>query len=360
VNIVESRFHLGYRPCLDGLRGVAILFVLLGHGEILGVGFGFVAVNTFFVLSGFLITCLLVAEWDQSGRLNLRHFYLRRALRLLPALAAMLLAFVVFAFLAYPHPRAIRELHEALYAFFYCTNWAHFLDIKMDGSLGHTWSLSIEEQFYFIWPVLLLFLLRKNSRPSVLCWIFFGAFLSACLRIGLFMSDADVARHLVHFSVGPDMRADSLLLGCFAGVLLSSNLLPRGRWLIPTLKICGLASAAGLILMAPCRVFGAWSLCGGWFLESICAATLITQLMVTTGSPLHFLLENPVLVYVGRISYGLYVWHFAMLCIMREYNFPWQNMAFLLPVFLVTITSYYLIERPCLRLKDRFKPDAPS
>ena len=353
MNVAGSRFQLGHQRSLDGLRGVAILFVLLDHGAIVSTGFGFVAVNTFFVLSGFLITCLLVAEKDGSGKIDFISFYCRRALRLLPALLAMLLAFLVFAFLAYPHPRAIRELSEALCAFFYCMNFAQIFEFGRDGSLGHTWSLAIEEQFYFVWPVLLSFLLVKTSRRSLLCWIFLGAFSSAALRFFLYQGDADITRHLVRLFVGPDMRADSLLLGCFAGIIVSSNLLPRdGLWL-RLLKTGGPFLALGLVALAACWEFSPWMICAGWFLESILAAALIMQLVKIPGGILHRVLENRVLVYVGQISYGLYVWHFPMLCIMREYRLPWEKLAYLIPVFIMAILSFVLIESPFLRLKHK-------
>src|ERR1051325_9449434 len=153
-------FHLGYRRNLDGVRGLAILLVLINHSTLLGDGFGFVGVNTFFVLSGFLITCLLTEEYEKSGRISLRDFYMRRALRLLPALVTMLIAFVIFVFLTDPHKRAVRELHEALFALFYFSNWAGILRIGRHISLAHTWSLSVEEQFYIVWPLILLLLLR--------------------------------------------------------------------------------------------------------------------------------------------------------------------------------------------------------
>ncbi|MDR3456531.1 MAG: acyltransferase [Verrucomicrobiae bacterium] len=358
VNTAEPRFHLGYRRSLDGLRGVAIMLVLLHHAEILGNGFGFIAVNTFFVLSGFLITCLLIEEWDTFRRISLKFFYFRRALRLLPALSAMLLVFIIFAFLAYPRERALRELSEALYAFFYSTNWAVVLELPRDGTLGHTWSLSIEEQFYFIWPLLLSFLLLKTSRRSLLYWVFLGAFASALLRWTWYMYDAEITRRLAIIFQGTEMRADSLLLGCFVGVLLTSNRLPRGRWFLKAPTLCGVISAAGLAGLGTFGIFAPWVMCYGWFLDSALAAVLITQLAGTAGSLLHKLFENPVLVYIGQISYGLYVWHQPLVCILREYHLfplPWQKLAYVILPFLVAIPSYYLIERPCLRLKTKFK-----
>src|SRR5579862_9372233 len=128
-------FHLGYRRNLDGIRGFAILGVVLGHGRILGDGYSFMGVNTFFVLSGFLITCLLVEEFERNGRISFCDFYIRRALRLLPALLAMLIAFVIYAFVVDPHKRALRELNEALFALFYCTNWTDICRIGRHISL---------------------------------------------------------------------------------------------------------------------------------------------------------------------------------------------------------------------------------
>ena len=147
---LPQSFHLGYRPKLDGIRGMAILLVLLDHGNLLGDGFGFIGVNTFFVLSGFLITCLLIEEYDKTATISFKRFYLRRALRLLPVLTAMLIAFVIFVFLFDPHGRAVREFHEALCAFFYFSNWAAIYNLGRHISLLHTWSLSVEEQFYIV------------------------------------------------------------------------------------------------------------------------------------------------------------------------------------------------------------------
>src|SRR5580700_1362064 len=138
-------YKLGYHPSLNGVRGLAIILVLLNHGEILGTGFGFVGVNTFFVLSGFLITCLLVAEFDKSGKINFSQFYLRRARRLFPALFVLLFVYLIYALFVHNFFPAMKE---TLFALFYVTNWAHIFGFQNDGGLAHTWSLSIEEQYY--------------------------------------------------------------------------------------------------------------------------------------------------------------------------------------------------------------------
>src|SRR6266851_7296103 len=119
-----QKFHLGYRPSLDGLRGVAILAVVAAHtGRVANWG-GPLGVDIFFVLSGFLITCLLLEEWDRFHSISLRAFYIRRALRLLPALMLLLVAVVGFHWLASPRPAAIQTTVDGLIALFYSTNWA--------------------------------------------------------------------------------------------------------------------------------------------------------------------------------------------------------------------------------------------
>jgi peptidoglycan/LPS O-acetylase OafA/YrhL len=361
MNPVQAQFHLGYHRSLNGLRGVAILFVLLSHGGVTAPGFGFIAVNTFFVLSGFLITCLLIEEYDKFNGISLKYFYFRRMLRLLPALIVMLLVFLVFAFLMDPHGRAVRELQESLFALFYFTNWADAYHIGRHISLLHTWSLSVEEQFYIIWPGILLWLLSKTSRSSLLCWIFLAAFISVIIRISLFVGDNTYTSGNIfppdplRLLLGTDTRADSLLLGCFAGVLLSSNLAPRREWFMKILKISAMASGIGLLLMGTCNNESPWMIYFGWFLASVFAMTLIIHLVSGSQSLIRLFLENAVLVYVGEISYGLYVWHYPILIAMQQHHLPYKNLIYLLPVFPVVLLSYYLIEKPCLRLKNQFQ-----
>ncbi|HLY66186.1 MAG TPA: acyltransferase, partial [Chloroflexota bacterium] len=155
-------FHLGYRPALDGIRGAAVLAVMLFHfGAPFDQG-GFLGVDAFFVLSGFLITSLLVEEWARNAGISFRGFYLRRALRLLPALLVMLLgAGAVAATIAPPEMREGTWRGIAV-TLLYVANWQKVFSDQSVGVLGHTWSLSIEEQFYILWPPLLCLLLRRR------------------------------------------------------------------------------------------------------------------------------------------------------------------------------------------------------
>jgi len=357
----SSPFHLGYRPSLDGLRGVAILMVLADHGGLAGDGFGFMGVNTFFVLSGFLITSLLVEEFDRTGQISFRQFYFRRALRLLPALIAMLVLFVVFSFAVDPYKRAVRELYEALTALFYYSNWAGIYHWGRHISLAHTWSLSIEEQFYIIWPAILLFALRRNSRSSLLCWIFLGTCMAVLIRIALFFCDTtNLAGNILPVNPdrlisGTDTRADSLLLGCFAGGLISSHLISEKVWRAFWLRTCAFVSLPTLLLLSTLWILAPWMVCFGWSLASALAMLLIIYLIKAPHGILHAVFENRLLVYTGQISYGLYLWHFPILKAMQQHQLPWQHMGYLILVIPVVLVSYYLIEKPCLTWKKRFQ-----
>src|SRR6266700_848849 len=152
-----NHFHLGYRRWLDGLRGLAILMVLAFHlGFVPG---GFLGVDVFFVLSGFLITTLLAEEWQARGSISLKHFYLRRALRLLPALAVLLTVCALAKLLTRPWSETVAFGKEIVGVAGYLANWPSLHGVPMR-TLGYTWSLSVEEQFYLLWPILFLGMLR--------------------------------------------------------------------------------------------------------------------------------------------------------------------------------------------------------
>lgn len=354
MNLQPVPFHLGYRRSLDGLRAISIILVLLDHGKIVPEMFGFIGVNTFFVLSGFLITTLLMAEWKERGTIDLGYFYLRRMLRLYPALLAMLLAFGIYAWLTNSGKSLATDLHEILWALFYLTNLVKIFGADPGFNLGHTWSLGVEEQFYLIWPVLLLFLLPRNSRGSLACWIFLGVVLSVSLRFYLLAASLTPAVDPDRMVYGLDTRADSLLMGCLAAVLVSSGFLTQlpDRKLVSGLLAWGLL--LGLLSLGFCRRTPVF-ICGGWLLASALAAALIMQLVAAVRTPLHYLLENPVMVYIGQISYGLYLWHVPILGALKRYDLPWQNLKYLAFVFPVVLASYYFIEKPCLQLKKKFQ-----
>jgi peptidoglycan/LPS O-acetylase OafA/YrhL len=356
MTAITSSFRLGHRPGLDGLRGMAILLVLADHGGWLNDGFGFLGVNTFFVLSGFLITSLLVLEWEQYGKISYSSFYLRRALRLLPALISMLIAFTVYELIAFSGQQLKDNLHEVLYALFYMMNWDKVFQLGQTLELAHTWSLSLEEQFYFCWPLLLAFFLRKTTRSSLLCWVALGAIISVTIRILLQVGDADAPFGSPdRLTNGLDTRADALLLGCFVGIAATSNLLAGLKKTARVSGVLSLLAGAGLVFLGTNRPDTARMADVGWLTESVLAAFIIAQLITCSGSLMHYVLENRVLVYIGKISYGLYIWHFPILRALEKHNLPWRNMSYCIPTLVVALGSFYLIERPFLRWKTKFQ-----
>jgi peptidoglycan/LPS O-acetylase OafA/YrhL len=349
-------FHLGYQPALDGFRGVAILLVVLDHLGFLGAQAGFVGVDIFFVLSGFLITSLLIAEWQQFQTISFKSFYWRRALRLLPALITMLTVFLIYLCFVSPLKMVVQNLRYALEALFYFTNWATIMTLgeRANHLFNHTWSLSIEEQFYLIWPAVLFFSLRFTRTKTSLLWlVLLGALLSDLVRIIFVTMDVT---NFWRYYCGLDTRADSLLIGCFAGAAISFRLLPRRRWLEIIFKISAAISVVALIFFArqEQELHSAWMYCAGWFLISVCAAAIIVQ-VVFVKNLLNLCLESSPLVYVGKISYGLYLWHYPTFYIIKSFHRPHWQCAAVPIVAALTLISYYFIELPFLRRKKQFE-----
>jgi peptidoglycan/LPS O-acetylase OafA/YrhL len=367
----EGVFHLGHRRWLDGLRGVAILLVLGCHlGWFPG---GFLGVDLFFVLSGFLITSLLLEEWQTTGIIRLKQFYLRRALRLLPAFIVLLiLCGLMIPWLPSSRERWAR-CREIAVAACYLTNWPmlHRTDMPI---LGHTWSLSVEEQFYVFWPALLYTMLRlKFSRRLILSLVCCGIGASALLRLSLYhwhqSHSTDRLLMLFRLYRGLDTRADALLAGCLLGLLAGWNLLPRSRLFV---RLTGVASLVFLVFvchLAHCRDYYDPPYYRGLFtVVALMTAVVLARLLSAPARWTTRILESPPLVGTGRISYALYLFHQPIIhlllpaCVSLSLTVgPYLARAVfvLLTVglsFLAAVLSYFLIERPCLRLKDRLRP----
>ncbi|HYG23703.1 MAG TPA: acyltransferase [Verrucomicrobiae bacterium] len=284
----ESTPRLGYVPSLDGIRGVAVLLVVFSHVRWIDDTFSGVAVNTFFVLSGFLITALLTEEWNQNGSISLRRFYLRRALRLLPALIAMLMVFVLLGAFSDISRRFSALGADALHALFYWTNWAQISHYSRHNPFNHTWSLAIEEQFYLLWPLVLGLFLKKTTRSSALSWIFLLCFLAMVLRVIVIQMDPTSLKLLRRANLGLDTRADSLLLGSLGGLAFSSGLMPIQAWVRRMLGFASWVSMAGLCSL----VWFDWFrnpelLAYGWFVASALALVVICHLALAQRTALH-------------------------------------------------------------------------
>src|SRR5438045_1378006 len=184
-----AQLKFGYSASLDGLRALAVLVVMGYHHYLQLLPGGNVGVDVFFVLSGFLITSLLIREWNDTARISLRNFYGRRALRLLPALLGLLSVTEVFALFRL-HNDLFWSVQKAIVgALFYAANWMRVVDINSMGPLPHTWSLSVEEQFYVFWPPILIILLRHLRRREILIVLFVASTFIAFHRMILWTGE---------------------------------------------------------------------------------------------------------------------------------------------------------------------------
>jgi peptidoglycan/LPS O-acetylase OafA/YrhL/CubicO group peptidase (beta-lactamase class C family) len=360
--------RLGYLPGLDGLRALAVVAVLLYHADV-GLAGGFLGVESFFVISGFLITALLLAERRQHGRIDLAAFWLRRARRLLPALLLVLAATLALVGLWLPDdlPALASDLPPALG---YLMNWhlilgarSYFDPMVRPSLVQHLWSLAIEEQFYLIWPLLLVIGLRFLRPRALLALVLAATLGSAAWMAWLYQPGADPSR----LYYGSDTRASGLLLGVALAFVLhdrgglsksgqSARGLPAVDCRQPTVSgwvdVAGGLALLGL-LAAYVWLYEAhpWLYRGGFTL----AAALTAAAIVGATHPAARLLPRALgwapLRWIGLRSYGIYLWHWPVFMLTRPYqDVPldgWPLLALRVAVVLLLASlSYRYVEAP--------------
>lgn len=336
---------------LDGLRALSVIAVFLAHTGLAGVvGGGYVGVDVFFVLSGYLITNLLVAEHLRTGRIDLPAFYWRRARRLYPALLLMLAGVSVYC-LIFPAP--LRLGLEVLPAFFYVMNWVRAFEIYDAHLTGHTWTLAIEEQFYLVWPLILLGVLKFWPRRILIA----VALLTVAVigwRSFLMSHDFPVVRVYCGF----DTHSDGLLIGALLAVA------PR-RWTSWAGKLWPVAAAyLCFVLLSETGVeFSLQAL--GYPLTPLAAALVIAKVVTDQRSTLVRVLNIAPLVGLGRVSYGFYLWHYVVLQSMLYGGhdtmgaffggFSHPDIAMVTITFVIsmalTLFSWFVVEKPAMKLR---------
>jgi peptidoglycan/LPS O-acetylase OafA/YrhL len=350
---------------LDGIRALAVTAVILSHAEPGWAKGGFFGVDVFFVLSGYLITTILLDEWRTRGGIDLPAFWARRARRLLPALALVLLVVGVGAVTAPSVVASPGLAGDTLATVGYAANW-HFMAAHANyfaasnnpSPLLHTWSLAIEEQFYLVWPLVLIGILKLRSGRNhhrrlamVAAITATGAILSATWMAVLApVGSASIAR--VYY--GSDTRAQGLLVGAALAAACQwwgPIRTVRGR---RTLMVAGLAGAAGAAAL--CHLVPEGSVLtfrGGFALLALCTAAVIACVTRMASHPLTRLLSVRPLPYLGRISYGLYLWYWPVLLVMTAGRTHLHGWALLLPRVSVVVAlasvSFHLVETPIRR-----------
>jgi peptidoglycan/LPS O-acetylase OafA/YrhL len=349
---VELELH--YRKDIDGLRAIAVLLVVLFHVHPRRFTGGFIGVDVFFVISGFLITGLICSGL-RDGSFSLLDFYARRIRRIFPALAIVLAASMVAGWLVlFPADYLNLGKHVAASAAFV----ANFTLLQDTGYFDtpsalkpvlHLWSLGIEEQFYLLWPTLMLLAWRRRRAPLVLACAILAA--SFAWNVQLRGSDPAAAFFL------PTTRFWELMVGCILALVLPATGVPtlaHGRWARATPASSDAASllggvlvAVGVILIGGGKSFTAW-----WALLPVLGAALL--IAAGPGALINRqLLSRAPLVQLGLISYPLYLWHWPILAFMRHYHFKepsdlmrWGGIA--LAIALAALT-YRLVENPIRR-----------
>jgi peptidoglycan/LPS O-acetylase OafA/YrhL len=345
-----------YVPALDGLRAIAVIAVLLYHADLGWIPGGFLGVEIFFVISGYLITLLLVSEHEQNGRLSFRRFWFRRARRLLPAVFALLLV-VSLTVVLFVREQAARTRGDVLAGLTYTTNWyltftntSYFESFGRPPMLQHLWSLAVEEQFYLVWPLVLALLLWVcKRRPERMVVPMLGMVLVSTVLMAVLYNPSDPSA--VYY--GTHTRTAGLILGAaFAlfwrpGYLDRGPVAARGR----TLDLVGLGGLAVLgLIMATVGDQDALLYRGGFLVVGL--ATLACIAMATHPGSLvaRFLSIGPI-VWVGTRSYAIYLWHWPVYVLTRPgIDVPWSPGITLVVRLLITGVlaelSYRLIESP--------------
>ncbi len=352
---------LRYMPSLDGVRAFAVLGVMVFHGGLSFLPGGFFGVDAFFVLSGFLITSLLVTEWHEKRGIALRAFWARRARRLLPALVLLIVAVAIFARFAvapgtYPGLRL-----DSLATFFYVANWHfivsgqnYFVATGAPSPLLHTWTLAIEEQFYIVWPLVVLGVVRcsRTLKPLLVVAVT-GAVASAIEMAVLFHPGTDPTR--VYF--GTDTHAQCLLVGAALAVAIAMWR-RRGVEVVMSRRAQRVLGLVGFVGVGCCA--WAWGRLaysnpfvfrGGIFLVALAVGAVIASVVLSPSGFVARALAVAPLRFLGRISYGLYLWHYPIDVMVITHarvgltGWPLFLVRTALTIAVATV-SFYVVERP--------------
>ena len=318
--------EMGYLPGLDGIRAIAVLGVLLYHADLGFLPGGFLGVDVFFVLSGFLITTLLLEQFERTGHINFKSFYLGRVRRLFPALIALLIVVAIACTFIY-QDAAHKTASDIIASVFYINNWwyiigdtSYFDFIARPPLLKHLWSLAVEEQFYFVWPLIAFTLMRIWRRRGVLIVSLTLAALSTIWMLILSLQHgypelADPSR--VYF--GTDSHAMGLLIGAALASIWRPGMARSivNRTTRDGLTVVGLAALVGLLAFYfTVGEFTPWLYRGG-FLALALVVALLVVIASHPGTNFGRALGTQPWRYIGQRSYGLYLWHWPIFAVTR-------------------------------------------
>jgi peptidoglycan/LPS O-acetylase OafA/YrhL len=343
---------------LDGIRAVAVIGVLAFHAGVSGFGGGLLGVDIFFVLSGFLITSLLLGEWSKTGTVSFRRFYERRARRLLPGLLLLVLLVAAYA-QWFAETDTLSTLRgDALSTILYVANWrfifsgqSYFVHFGPPSPLLHTWSLAVEEQFYLVWPAVALFVMRRRGKRGLAAAATILMVASAALTFVLLHQGVSVSR----LYYGTDTRTQELMAGALLAVVAPAITRNARAWRWPVTVLGGLGALFLLWALHGVSGQGNFLYEGGFLLVAVASAAVVLVVVVVPRALMARFLGWGVLGYVGRISYGLYLYHYPIFLMIDSQHSGLSGSALLVVRLGVTlaaaVVSYYGIEMPVRRRK---------
>jgi len=346
-----------YMPGLDGLRALAVLSVIAYHLNLPFTTGGFLGVTVFFVLSGYLITSLLVWEYDTTNSIDLKHFWIRRAKRLLPAM--FLLLAVLNVLIPLIRPELITTLHgDSIAGIFYYSNWhyifqhvSYFESFGTTSLLTHFWSLAIEEQFYIVWAIVFFIcFVTFKKREKVLKWTLIATGLSILAMIVLYKPSLDPSR--VYY--GTDTRLFSLLIGASLALIFPSHQLSdipdkKRKWTFEIIGFAGLL--VYVIMMMTTNQYQPFIYRGGMVLVSITTALLVLSIALPSSTLLRSMLSVKPLKWIGERSYGIYLWHYPIITLFNSkvntiQPHYWKALGEFVLILVLASLSYKYVEQP--------------
>lgn len=352
-------------PSLDGWRAVSIALVLGSHFT-MTQGFppgwvrlfdwlfdGILGVRCFFVISGLLITWLLLGELARTGSVNLKHFYIRRALRILPVYWVFLAVIAVLSICTQFHQPAIGWVRNLTFT----TNFG-----DQGWTTGHLWSLAVEEQFYLLWPFAFVMLLRARSQKTVYVLVLLTVFATAAIsRTACYLKRSEVASNPLFHRFSFFNYWDSVATGCVLAFILTR----RPGWLaVPRARPVAWVTTAALLILVPyvlqrLHLLALLTVPFGAGFEALGLGMLLLQSMAEPGLFFYRMLNTPFAKSIGVLSYSIYIWQ--QLFSTNASSFGWSPArwfgasTWLIPVFLTSYLSYHWLEMPMLRLRRRFR-----
>ncbi len=346
---------LSFRPELTSIRFPFALFVLIGHNDP-NWRFGlWIGINGLFSISGYLITMAMLTEFDRTGKVSIKNFYARRALRLFPALYVASITVLVYGLVTHQGDYLYSYVYSTLAAIFY------FEDLWDILSLGHgfpvfgqLWTLSVEEQFYLIWAILVVLFLYKSSKEALLRFTIVSCVAVCIYRIIIYYVTHDPQRIYYAF----DTRLDSILIGCIAALLAStgrlSNRMPDWyRKFAQPLAWIGFIGLACLMSFA--KWLTAFASTAAIPLSDLCLLSIMLYIILTPDSKRARIMSHRLLVHLGNISYPMYIWNWVVVLQINVINTnlePWP-LCFvrLVVIIILSEVTYWIFEVPLKKLR---------